>query len=60
MSPLADRTVNVQCAAQVQDPFAHLAEAEMARLIDRAELTGIEAAAVVMHRNDHAAGRIDH
>ena len=32
----------------------------MTCLIDRAELTGIEAAAVVMHRNDHAAGRIDH
>ena len=40
------------------DALAHLAQAEMAVLIGRAKLTGIEAAAVVTNRDGDAAGRI--
>ncbi len=55
---LAERAVDIQRAAQVQDALAHLAQTEMAGTIGRAELAGVEAAAVVAHRDRDAAGRI--
>src|SRR5450759_683090 len=52
---LTDRTADVQLAAQVQDPLAHLAQSEMIRGAGQA---GVEATTVVAQRERHAACRI--
>src|ERR1035441_3604657 len=55
---LTDGAVDVQRAAQAEDPLAHLAQAEMSGMSGCADQAGVEAAAVVAERERHAARRI--